>query len=535
MQKSASLRKGRGDIRHNRRDIIAGSCYEDRIQDNVVLADYDIKDVYHILFDEVVEDYNSTQKRSDRKIKDYYSKINNDKKTNPFHEVIVQVGSMDDRLDRDEYISIYSKWLDRFEKENDKMKVFGAFMHFDEKGAPHMHVDYIPIATYNKGMALRVSNDKAIKQMGYKSWLEWKDKQVENLKEIMLEHGIEKKSMGNEERYLNPNQFKQLQRFKEQAELEIRETVQQELDQSQSPLEVKNVPFLGEVVKKSDVDEREKQLQNEISSHHMILVDQFMKLKVSEEFWQMFLVVIQLGAVLAVVVLDFKKLWPFHKNDPSRESNWNYISTNERIGKLQKFADKYINMNKIVLWLKILVSCVPAIIVALPFNNWIEKTFMNYWVVSVMLIVYGVLFIVIENYNKSRKPSRTKLSDISFKDALFIGIFQLLALIPGTSRSGATIIGGILLGMSRKLAAEYTFFLAIPVMFGASFLKLIKFGLHFTGTEVVYLLLGMVVAFGVSIAAIKFLMGYIKKHDFKVFGWYRIALGVVVLAYFLLA
>ena len=191
-------------------------------------------------------------------------------------------------------------------------------------------------------------------------------------------------------------------------------------------------------------------------------------------------------------------------------------------------------MNKIVLWLKILVSCV-AIIVALPFNNWIEKTFMNYWVVSVMLIVYGVLFIVIENYNKSRKLSRTKLSDISFKDALFIGIFQLLALIPGTSRSGATIIGGILLGMSRKLAAEYTFFLAIPVMFGASFLKLIKFGLHFTGTEVVYLLLGMVVAFGVSIAAIKFLMGYIKKHDFKVFGWYRIVLGVVVLAYFLLA
>ena len=267
----------------------------------------------------------------------------------------------------------------------------------------------------------------------------------------------------------------------------------------------------------------------------MILVDEFMKLKVSKEFWEMFLVVIQLGAVMAVVVLDFKKLWPFHKNDPSRESNWNYISTNERIGKLQKFADKYINMNKIVLWLKILVSCVPAIIVALPFNDWIEKTFMNYWVVSVMLIVYGVLFIVIENYNKSRKTSRTKLSEISFKDALFIGVFQLLALIPGTSRSGATIIGGILLGMSRKLAAEYTFFLAIPVMFGASLLKIVKFGLHFSGTEVVYLLLGMIVAFGVSVAAIKFLMSYIKKHDFKVFGWYRIVLGVVVLAYFLLA
>lgn len=184
---------------------------------------------------------------------------------------------------------------------------------------------------------------------------------------------------------------------------------------------------------------------------------------------------------------------------------------------------------------KILVSCVPAIIVALPFNNWIEKTFMNYWVVSVMLIVYGVLFIVIENYNKSRKPSRTKLSDISFKDALFIGIFQLLALIPGTSRSGATIIGGILLGMSRKLAAEYTFFLAIPVMFGASFLKLVKFGLHFTGTEVVYLLLGVGCRFWQFPLRDKFLMGYIKKHDFKVFGGYRIALGVVVLAYFLLA
>ena len=193
------------------------------------------------------------------------------------------------------------------------------------------------------------------------------------------------------------------------------------------------------------------------STGHMILVDEFMKLKVSKEFWEMFLVVIQLGAVMAVVVLDFKKLWPFHKNDPSRESNWNYISTDERVGKLQKFADKYINMNKIVLWLKILVSCVPAILVGLPFNDWIETHFNNYWVVSVMLIVYGVLFIVIENYNKSRKASRTRLSEISFKDALFIGVFQLLALIPGTSRSGATIIGGILLGMSRKLAAEYTF------------------------------------------------------------------------------
>ena len=270
------------------------------------------------------------------------------------------------------------------------------------------------------------------------------------------------------------------------------------------------------------------------STGHMILVDEFITLNVSKEFWEMFLVVIQLGAVLAVVVLDFKKLWPFHQNDLSRESNWNYISQNEKLAKIQGFTDKYVNMSKIILWLKILVSCVPAIIVGLPFNDWIEKHFNNYLVVSVMLIVYGVLFIVIENYNKQRTPDRKKLSDITFKDALFVGVFQLLSLIPGTSRSGATIIGGILLGMSRKLAAEYTFFLAIPVMFGASLLKVVKFGFHFTGAEIVYLLLGMVVAFVVSVLAIKFLMGYIKKHDFKVFGWYRIVLGIIVLAYFMI-
>ena len=270
------------------------------------------------------------------------------------------------------------------------------------------------------------------------------------------------------------------------------------------------------------------------STGHMILVDEFITLNVSKEFWEMFLVVIQLGAVLAVVVLDFKKLWPFHQNDLSRESNWNYISQNEKLAKIQGFTDKYVNMSKIILWLKILVSCVPAIIVGLPFNDWIEKHFNNYLVVSVMLIVYGVLFIVIENYNKQRTPDRKKLSDITFKDALFVGVFQLLALIPGTSRSGATIIGGILLGMSRKLAAEYTFFLAIPVMFGDSLLIVVKFGFHFTGAEIVYLLLGMVVAFVVSVLAIKFLMGYIKKHDFKVFGWYRIVLGIIVLAYFMI-
>lgn len=268
------------------------------------------------------------------------------------------------------------------------------------------------------------------------------------------------------------------------------------------------------------------------STGHLILLDEFVKLDVSERFWQLFLVMIQLGAVLAVVVLDFEKLWPFHRNDPKRESNWKFISANEKVAGIQKFTDKYVNMNKIVLWLKILVSCVPAILVGIPFNNAIEKYLERYEVIAVTLIVYGILFIVIENYNKRRVPTRKKLSDITFKDALFIGIFQLLALVPGTSRSGATIIGGILLGTSRKLAAEYTFFLAIPVMMGASLLKLVKFGLSFTAVEAITLLLGMAVAFVVSILAIKFLMGYIKKHDFKVFGWYRIVLGILVLGYF---
>lgn len=270
------------------------------------------------------------------------------------------------------------------------------------------------------------------------------------------------------------------------------------------------------------------------STGHMILVDEFIKLNVTDEFWEMFLVVIQLGAVLAVVVLDFNKLWPFHLEDKNRESNWKYFSANPKLEKMQIFADKYIDMNKVLLWVKIMISCVPAIVIGLPFNDWIEKHFNKYWVVAIMLIVYGVLFIVIENYNKTRTPAIRSLGAISFQVALGIGIFQLLALIPGTSRSGATIIGGILLGMSRKLAAEYTFFLAIPVMFGASLLKIVKFGFHFEVIELMILLVGMAVAFGVSILAIKFLMGYIKKHDFKVFGWYRIGLGVLVLLYFFL-
>ncbi len=251
------------------------------------------------------------------------------------------------------------------------------------------------------------------------------------------------------------------------------------------------------------------------STGHMILVDEFVHLNVSEEFMNMFLVVIQLGAILAVVVLYFTKLWPFHYR-PKKSS----------------ILERYVDMEKMVLWFKILVACVPAIVVGLPLNDFFEEKFYNYVVVALMLIIYGVLFIVIENYNRKRTPEITCLEDITFRTAFGIGLFQVLSLIPGTSRSGSTIIGGILLGTSRTIAAEFTFFLAIPVMFGASLLKLVKFGFHFTGTEAAILLVGMTVAFAVSIIAIKFLMGYIKKHDFKAFGWYRIVLGILVLGYF---
>ncbi|MGI6008443.1 MAG: undecaprenyl-diphosphate phosphatase [Ruminococcus sp.] len=269
------------------------------------------------------------------------------------------------------------------------------------------------------------------------------------------------------------------------------------------------------------------------STGHMILVDEFIHLNVSDEFLQMFLVVIQLGAILAVVLVFWQKLWPFHrrKTEPE-ESFWAQKSDNKALAALQSFADHYVSMNKIIMWLKIAVSCLPAMVIGLLFNNLIEEKLNNYVVVALMLVIYGVLFIVIENYNKRRKPTMRRISEIGWKTALLIGVFQVLSVVPGTSRSGATIIGGILLGTSRKLAAEYTFFLAIPVMFGASLLKMVNFGLSFTGAEIIYLLTGMAVAFVVSILAIKFLMGYIRKHDFKVFGWYRIVLGVLILGYF---
>lgn len=249
------------------------------------------------------------------------------------------------------------------------------------------------------------------------------------------------------------------------------------------------------------------------STGHMILLNEFVTLNVSEDFWEMFLVVIQLGAILAVVLLFWNKIFPF------------------------RFREKPVVQKDIfVLWFKILVACVPAAIVGLAFDDVLDALFYNPWCVAIALIVFGVAFILIENRNKKMMPKITELGAITYRTALMIGIFQLLAAVfPGTSRSGATIVGALLIGVSRTVAAEFTFFLAIPVMLGASLLKLLKFGFSFTGQELVILVAGMAVAFVVSVAVIRFLMGYIKKHDFKIFGWYRIVLGALVLLYFALA
>ena len=248
------------------------------------------------------------------------------------------------------------------------------------------------------------------------------------------------------------------------------------------------------------------------STGHMILLNEFVTLDVSPEFWEMFLVVIQLGAILAVVVMFWGKLFPF------------------------KFKQKPVIQKDIFnMWFKIIAACIPAAVVGLLFDEQLEALFYNPISVSIALIVFGVAFILIENKNKELKPRITELSMITYKTAMIIGLFQLIAAIfPGTSRSGATILGALLIGVSRTVAAEFTFFLAIPVMLGASVLKILKFGLSFTGGEAVILLTGMVIAFIVSVIIIKFLLGYIKKHDFKVFGWYRIVLGILVLSYFYL-
>ncbi|MBE6084521.1 MAG: undecaprenyl-diphosphate phosphatase [Selenomonas ruminantium] len=247
------------------------------------------------------------------------------------------------------------------------------------------------------------------------------------------------------------------------------------------------------------------------STGHMILVDEFIKLDVSKDFMDMFLVVIQLGAILAVVALNFEKLNPW--------SDW---------------KTKKEKRDTVSLWMKVIVACIPAAVIGLMFNKYMEEHFMTAPVVATTLIFYGLLFIWIENYNKHRRPRINDLANLDYRTAFIIGLFQVLSLVPGTSRSGATIIGGILFGASRIVAAEFTFFLAIPVMFGASLLKMVKFGLHYTGAEIVIMVVGMVTAFIVSILSIKFLLSYIKTNDFKAFGWYRIVLGIIVIAYLFL-
>lgn len=249
------------------------------------------------------------------------------------------------------------------------------------------------------------------------------------------------------------------------------------------------------------------------STGHMILVDEFLKLDVSPEFMEMFLVVIQLGAILAVILIFWKKIFPFTFDN----------------GKVK------IQNETFVMWFKIIIACIPAAVVGLLFDDQLNALFYNPTTVAIMLIVFGILFIVIENYHKGKRPKINSLAEITYNVAIIIGIFQLIAAVfPGTSRSGATIVGALLIGVSRTVAAEFTFFLAIPVMFGASALKLLKFGFVFTSSELILLIVGMVVAFVVSILSIKFLMSYIKKNDFKVFGWYRIILGIIVLGYFYL-
>lgn len=247
------------------------------------------------------------------------------------------------------------------------------------------------------------------------------------------------------------------------------------------------------------------------STGHMLLVDEFITLDASESFKEMFFVIIQLGAILAVVTIFWKKMWPFQVKDKTQS-----------VFKADTWS----------MWFKTVVACIPGAVVTLLFDDFIEAHLHTAVVISIALIFYGIAFIIIENWNKTRTPKVESLGDITYKTAFLIGMFQVLSIIPGTSRSGATIIGALLLGVSRVAAAEFTFFLAVPVMFGLSALKLIKFGLSFTSSELAILIIGCVVAYLVSILVIKFLMSYIKKHDFKIFGWYRIVLGVIVLLYF---
>lgn len=248
------------------------------------------------------------------------------------------------------------------------------------------------------------------------------------------------------------------------------------------------------------------------STGHLIVADEFIKLNMSKDFMDMFNVVIQLGAILAVVVIYFKQMWPFSL----------------------KKEEHYIKKDTFSMWFKVIVAILPAAVIGIPLDDFFEAKLHNYIVVALALIVYGIAFIFIEKRNKSLKPKVNSIAEITYKDALLIGCFQALSLIPGTSRSGSTILGAILIGVSRVAAAEFSFYMAVPVMFGASAIKLLKFGFNFTAAQMTILLVGMLTAFVVSVIAIKFLMSYIKKRDFTAFGYYRIILGIIVLLYFVL-
>ena len=256
------------------------------------------------------------------------------------------------------------------------------------------------------------------------------------------------------------------------------------------------------------------------STGHLILVDEILKMDMSSDFKEMFDVVIQLGAIMAVVLLYWKKIFPFGKKNNAAPLRSDGIGA-------------YIKTDIFSMWFKVIAACLPTAVVGLLFDDVLNDLFYNPLTVSIALIVFGVAFIIVENWNYGKNSRINSISELTYKTALIIGAFQLIAAVfPGTSRSGATIVGALLIGVSRTTAAEFTFFLAIPVMFGASLLKLVKFGFDFSGTEIVVLAAGMITAFLVSVVVIKFLMDYIKKHDFKVFGWYRIVLGILVLAYF---
>jgi len=248
------------------------------------------------------------------------------------------------------------------------------------------------------------------------------------------------------------------------------------------------------------------------STGHLILINNLIRLDVPDNFMEMFRVVIQLGAILAVVVMYFRKLnpWDRGKNPAQKKATW-------------------------TLWSKIIVACLPAGIMGVLLNDWMDSHFYNGLTVAVMLILYGILFIVIENRNRYKEPVIDRTRKITYQTALYIGMFQILSLVPGTSRSGATILGAMILGCSRSVAAEFSFFLGIPVMFGASLVKLLKFGMHFTGAELFYLLLGMIVAFFVSVYSIRFMMSWIRKNDYRFFGYYRIVLGAIVLIWYLIS